>query len=72
MLLGAPVALIVHKGNKTHRIAGKIFFGEMTIVFVTAIYMSIYHNIPFLFMVGIFSYQIVVTGLRSLRYKKCQ
>ncbi|MCY7408811.1 MAG: hypothetical protein LH473_00930 [Chitinophagales bacterium] len=41
----------------------------MSMVFVTAIYMSIAHNIPFLFMVGIFSYQMVVTGRRTVYNK---
>ncbi len=69
-LLGAPIALAVHKGGKTHRTAGKIFLWGMTTVFVTAIYMSIYHNIPFLFMIAFFSYQLVLSGYRALFYKK--
>jgi len=69
-LLGAPIALAVHKGARTHRTAGKIFFWGMTIVFVTAVYMSIDHNIPFLFMIAFFSYQLVMSGYRALFYKK--
>jgi hypothetical protein len=69
-LIGAPIAIAVHKGGKTHRLAGKIFFGGMTTVFVTAVYMSIYHNIPFLFMIAFFSYQLVISGYRALFYKK--
>ena len=69
-LIGAPIAIVVHKGGKTHRTAGKIFFWGMTTVFVTAIYMSIVHNIPFLFMIAFFSYQLVMSGYRALYYKK--
>jgi hypothetical protein len=69
-LLAGLVALIVRKGRNTHRLAGKIFFWGMTIVFITAIYMSIAHNIPFLFMVGFFGYQLVLSGYRALHYKK--
>jgi hypothetical protein len=69
-LLGAPIALVVHKGGKAHRTAGKVFLWGMTTVFVTAIYMSVYHNIPFLFMIAFFSYQLVMSGYRALFYKK--
>ncbi|HYV93898.1 MAG TPA: hypothetical protein VE978_19125 [Chitinophagales bacterium] len=69
-LIGAPIAIAVHKGGKTHRTAGKIFFWGMTTVFVTAVYMSMYHNIPFLFMIAFFSYQLVMSGYRALFYKK--
>jgi uncharacterized membrane protein len=68
-LLGAPVALLTAKGDKAHRISGNVFFHGMTLVFISAIYMSIAHGIPFLFMVAIFSYQMAVTGRRALRYK---
>lgn len=68
-LLGAPVALAAYKGHRTHRLAGNVFFWGMAVVFVTAVYMSIAHSNPFLFMVGVFSFQMVLTGKRVLLYK---
>ncbi|MBS1657621.1 MAG: hypothetical protein JST18_05930 [Bacteroidetes bacterium] len=68
-LLGAPMALFTAKGKKAHRRSGIVFFHGMTLVFISAVYMSIAHHIPFLFMVAIFSYQMVLTGRRTLRYK---
>lgn len=68
-LLGAPVALFTAKGNKAHRLSGHVFFHGMTLVFFSAVYMSVAHRVPFLFMVAVFSYQMVLTGRRTLRYK---
>lgn len=62
--------MATQKGSKPHRTAGKIYFWGMTGVFITAVFVSIMHNIPFLLMVGFFSYHMVCSGYRALSLKK--
>ena len=68
-LIAAPIALAVVKGGKAHRLWGKIFFWMMTWIFITATIISIYKSIPFLLMLAIFSYFLVVTAYRALYLK---
>ncbi len=68
-LITGLIAMLTHKGGKAHRLTGKIYFGGMTAVFITSIYLSIAHSNPFLFMVGFFSYYMVVRGYRILFLK---
>ena len=69
-LVVAPVALLVKKGGYYHRLWGKAFFWSMTGVFITAVILSLHKWIPFLLMIGVFSYYSVVTGYRSLYHKQ--
>jgi uncharacterized membrane protein len=69
-LLMGIVAMVTHKGGKNHRLAGKCYFLGMTIVFISSFFMSVAHHKPFLFMVGFFSYFLVVRGYRALYLKK--
>jgi uncharacterized membrane protein len=69
-LISGGIALSTPKGGKVHRMAGKFYFGGMTGVFITAIYVSLYKHIPFLLMVGFFSYHMICSGYRSLYLKK--
>lgn len=68
--VAAPVAMIVAKGSNRHRISGKVFFGAMTGVCISAFVMSVLHRNPFLFMVSGFSYYSVVSGYRWIYRKK--
>lgn len=63
-------SMLNKKGARNHRLTGKLFFYGMTGVFVTATYLSIAKNIPFLFMVGFFSYYLSCSGYRALYLKK--
>ncbi|MEI6947400.1 hypothetical protein V9K67_09430 [Paraflavisolibacter sp. H34] len=57
------------KGGRRHRLTGKLFFAGMTGVFLTATALSLVKQIPFLFMVGFFSYFLACSGYRAL-YRK--
>ncbi|MEM7109815.1 MAG: hypothetical protein AAF519_16435 [Bacteroidota bacterium] len=63
-LFVAPVAMIVKKGGRNHAIWGLTFFWCMTIIFVTALYLSTVKWIPFLLMIAVFSYYAVLSGYR--------
>ena len=63
-------SMLNKKGARQHRLTGKIFFYGMTGVFVTATFISLVKNIPFLLMVGFFSYYLACSGYRVLYLKK--
>lgn len=69
-LISGLVAMLTTKGSKPHRLAGKIYFGGMTAVFVGAVVVAIGHHKDFLLMVGFFSYYLTVRGYRVLSLKK--
>ena len=62
-------SMLNRKGGKNHRLTGKIFFGAMTGVFITAVVLSILKPNPFLFLVGFFSYYLACSGYRALYLK---
>lgn len=64
------LSMLNKKGARNHRLTGKLFFYGITGVFITATYLSIVRNIPFLFMVGFFSYYLACSGYRALYLKK--
>ena len=68
----APIAMMVAKGGKNHRLYGKIFFWAMTGVCSTGFVMSVLHRNLFLFIISGFSYYLVASGYRWLYRKKVQ
>lgn len=69
-LVAAPVAMVVSKGGIAHRKWGKIYFWAMTVIFFTAVVLSLSKWIPFLLMIAVFSYYSVISGYRWLYLKK--
>ena len=68
-LITGMIALLTQKGHKNHNKAGKIYAKAMLSVFVTAIIVSAYKFIPFLFMIAFISYYSVFSGVRILKLK---
>ena len=64
------ISMLTTKGGKRHRFSGKIFFSAMTGVFISATFISIGKHLPFLLMVGFFSYYLACAGYRRLHLKK--
>lgn len=69
-LISGLVAMLTAKGSKPHRLAGKIYFGGMTAVFIGAVITALGHHKDFLLMIGFFSYYLTVRGYRVLFLKK--
>ncbi|MEO6305155.1 MAG: hypothetical protein ABIP51_18495 [Bacteroidia bacterium] len=69
-LLSGLFAIIFRNKVKIHKPIGKIYFWSMTVIFVSAIYMSIAHSNIFLFCVSFFTYYSCLTAYRSLKLKK--
>jgi len=69
-LLTGPIAMVNQNGNKLHRNAGKLFFYSMSLVFVSAVIISIARSNTFLLIIAFFSYQLISVAMRSLHLKK--
>jgi hypothetical protein len=69
-LITGFVAIVTAKGGRRHRQAGRIYFWGMTVIFITAVVVGASRGKWFLFMVGFFSYYLVVRGYRILSLKK--
>src|SRR5215211_4841763 len=69
-LITGFIASVTAKGKTRHRQSGRLYFWGMTVVFITAVPLGILKERWFLFMVGFFSYYLVVRGYRILYLKK--
>ena len=71
-LLTGGLALFVKKGSKIHRKSGKAFYYTMLASAILALIVSILpgHYSPFLFCIGVFSIYFLLTGIRSLKFKR--
>lgn len=69
-LLSAAIAILAAKGRRLHRLAGRTYFVAMTLVFVSAVILSLRSDDLFLLTVGIFSYYMVLSGYRALYLKQ--
>ena len=63
-------AILLRNNVKSHRPFGKVYFWCMTVVFITAVYISSYKGNIFLFCVSFFTYYSCLTAFRSLKLKK--
>ena len=68
-LLSGLLAILFRKSVHTHKPFGKIYFWCMTVIFITATYISVYKSNIFLFCVACFTYYSCLTAYRSLKLK---
>jgi hypothetical protein len=68
-LIFGAIAFAFRKNTPKHKRIGMIYFWCMTVVFVTAMIVSIAKSLLFLFLIGIFSYYSTIIAYRSLRLK---
>ncbi|GAB3893927.1 DUF2306 domain-containing protein [Spirosoma agri] len=69
-LLAGPVAMLTKKGGPRHRRAGRYYTYSMAVVFVTAVVVAYLKSLSFLFMIAFFSFYLVLSGYRALRWKR--
>ena len=69
-LLSGLGAIIFRNKVKTHKPFGKFYFWCMTVIFFTALYISVYRQNWFLLFIAVFTYYSSITAFRSLRLKK--
>jgi uncharacterized membrane protein len=69
LLLGLYI-MITKKGDKTHKIVGKIYFYSMLTAAIVALPMSYLHPNYFLFIISVFTAFMLLSGKRYLLKKK--
>ena len=69
-LLSGLGAIIFRNKVKIHKPFGKTYFWSMTVIFVTAFYLSLYTQNWFLLFISVFTYYSTITGYRALKLKK--
>jgi uncharacterized membrane protein len=69
-LLAGTINIVRKKGDKPHKLVGKIFFYGMLINGLCSFPMAIIHPNYFLFIVGVFTLYMLGTGQRYLSLKK--
>ncbi|HMP99021.1 MAG TPA: hypothetical protein PKC24_04510 [Cyclobacteriaceae bacterium] len=69
-LVVAPAAIVLAQKNiQQHKRWGLIFFWSMTLIFVSAVYLSLLRFNPFLLMVAFFSYYSIFSAYRFTKMK---
>jgi len=71
-LIFGAIAFGLRKKTPKHKPIGKIYFWCMTVVFITAMIVSIAKGLLFLFLIGIFSYYSTIIAYRALRLKNLE
>ncbi|MEN9609406.1 MAG: hypothetical protein RLZZ628_220 [Bacteroidota bacterium] len=69
-LLTGTFVMILKKGDATHRRIGSIFSYAMTLNAIVSLILAQMHPNPFLFIVGIFSLYLILSGNRILKLKQ--
>ena len=69
-LFVAPLAMVVRKGGKWHRIWGKIYVWSMIVVVLSVLAASWFKANPLMMLVGIFSIYLILSGYRALYLKR--
>ena len=70
-LIAGTLSMIFRKGQKWHKLSGKVFYAFMTATAISALIVALMpaHVNPFLFTIGVFTWYLVWTGNAALRYK---
>jgi hypothetical protein len=69
-LLSGLLAIFFRNKVKIHKKFGMVYFYGMTVVFITAVYISVYRHNIFLFCVAFFTYYSCLTAYRALKLKR--
>lgn len=69
LLLGT-IIMLRKKGDRIHKLTGKIFTLAMVSTGLSAFYLSFVHPNLFLFIVGVFTIYLSISGYRMIRLKK--
>lgn len=68
-LISGALAIILKRNTPKHKPVGKFYFWCMTIVFVTATFISVVKHLQFLFLISIFTYYSTLIAYRALKLK---
>jgi len=65
-LLTGSINLVMRKGDRKHKMVGRVFVYSMLTAGLSALILSVVHPNYFLFMVGVFTIYMVGTGNRYI------
>ncbi len=68
-LISGAIAMFFKAQTPKHRIAGKIYFWNMSFIFVSGMYLAVYRNNLFFIFISFFVYHMLITAYRSLKLK---
>lgn len=68
-LLVGSIIIFSRKGNETHQKLGKVYFSTLLTSSLVSLLMAILHGNIFLFIVGIFTAYMLLSGTRYLKIK---
>ncbi len=68
-LVTGIVAFLLRKNTPKHKKAGIVYFYLMTVIFVTAIFLSIVKSMLFFFFIAVFTYYSCLVAYRALKLK---
>ncbi len=68
-LFVGSIILFTKKGNETHQKLGKVYFSALLTASLVSLLMSFFHENIFLFIVGIFTAYMLLSGIRYLKIK---
>ena len=71
-LLAGSYNMVTKKGTKRHQQVGLLFFYSLLIASLVALPMSFFHSNYFLFIVGVFTAYLLMTGKRYLSKKSIE
>lgn len=71
-LVIGTIILCIKKGDKRHRLLGKLYFFTMITAALVSLPMAYLHPNYFLFIVGVFSSYMLVSGWRYLKIKSVE
>ena len=66
----APIAMVVRKGGRWHRLWGKTYVWSMVAVVATVFWASFYEPNYIMMLVGLLSIYLILSGYRALYLKK--
>lgn len=68
-LLSGTMSMVLKKGNNFHRKIGQVYYFTMLIGGLSSMVLSAIHRNVFLFLLGIFTVYLIITGKRYLSFK---
>lgn len=68
-LVSGALAIVMKSNTPRHKPVGRIYFWSMTLVFITATFISVVKNLQFLFLIGVFTYYATLIAYRALKLK---
>ncbi len=68
-LITGALAMIYKSQTPKHRIAGKVYFWNMTFIFVSGLYLAVHRSNLFFIFISFFVYHTLITAYRALKLK---